>query len=267
LKREGCHFYKKAQFFSALSKKGGVRRLLALAACGVKVKQGGGMSSDISKAIAHGWRPFADAFSRQDLRQASLMLRKHPELGKMALPGGNAAMVMAARVAVREGPKWVREFAPWCDPMLKDSQGCDALMWAARMGSAQIVRELLPMSDPLARDVDGTTALGWALGDAECVEMLARVSDLDSVENDGDCILKQCAFRGSARCVIALDSAALARGHEWSARQWDAASILAFGLQREVEQTMAALALRAKERQALDESALAPKALSSKARL
>lgn len=52
---------------------------------------------------------------------------------------------------------------PVSDPLVKDNEGCSALMLAARNGHEECVRLLLPRSNPLDQDVYGFSASEIAL--------------------------------------------------------------------------------------------------------
>ena len=68
---------------------------------------------------------------------------------------------------------------PKCRPLVGDSLGRTALMWAAQAGDQECVAFLLQTSNPLDADFHGMTALMWAAqgGSEACVKLLLPVSN------------------------------------------------------------------------------------------
>lgn len=110
------------------------------------------------------------------------------------------------------------------DPMVRDADGINAIMWAAHRGDAASLSAMIDLviagrSDARTLDPSGTNALmrAAALGRAKCVAMLIPFSEPGAVDQSGWNALSMASAGGHAACVKLLasfddPSAALAGG-------------------------------------------------------
>jgi len=110
------------------------------------------------------------------------------------------------------------------DPNARDDAGATALMWAAAVGSPDVLRVLLDRgADVNAATGAGATALMWATGDAGKVRVLIdRGATVGAVTRDGTTALVTAARRGNLEAMRVL----LAAGADPGASARESAELL-----------------------------------------
>lgn len=114
----------------------------------------------------------------------------------------------------------------WWRPNKRDSEGREALWYAAFRGHEAVVRLLLDRgASPSAKNKDGMTALHWAaIGRHEAVVklLLDRGADTNAEDKDGRMALHMAAFQGHEAVVRLL----LDRGADVNAKDKDGKTAL-----------------------------------------
>ena len=168
--------------------------------------------ADVARRDGSGSTALSLACGINHLAAALVLLRKGNADPRQMDRFDNPPLILAIRSRFFDLAHALLDFG--ADPRARDLRKQTALMWAAGGGDLDILRRLLPLSDANASDAGGLTALmSLCAADAsrqrrdqaaQCVELLAPVSNVLALDNHGRHALRIAVDRLNFCCADAL---------------------------------------------------------------